>query len=329
MTFTQSGYFLLFIPIAAYVLWYILKGWRTKPSMKVSTVAPFGKQTRSYKNYLVHLPFMLRVVTLSMLVLVLARPQSDDEWTEHAVEGIDIMLATDVSTSMLIEDMKPNRFEVAKEVALEFIDSRPNDNIGLTLFAGESFVQCPLTNSHGILKGMLKANDVNSIINRMDNGTAIGLGIATSVSRLVDSKAKSKVVILLTDGANNAGGITPLDAAEIAKESGVRVYTIAAATDIKEIRQNTPFGVITTPIEQVDEETLKGIAEITGGKYYRATDRQSLKEIYSDIDKLEKTRLQVSDYREYEEKFLPFAMVALAALLLELLLRLTILRRIP
>lgn len=297
--------------------------------MKVSTVVPFGKQTRSYKNYLVHLPFMLRVVTLSMLVLVLARPQSDDEWTEHAVEGIDIMLATDVSTSMLIEDMKPNRFEVAKEVALEFIDSRPNDNIGLTLFAGESFVQCPLTNSHGILKGMLKANDVNSIINRMDNGTAIGLGIATSVSRLVDSKAKSKVVILLTDGANNAGGITPLDAAEIAKESGVRVYTIAAATDIKEIRQNTPFGVITTPIEQVDEETLKGIAEITGGKYYRATDRQSLKEIYSDIDKLEKTRLQVSDYREYEEKFLPFAMVALAALLLELLLRLTILRRIP
>lgn len=329
MTFVQPGYFFLFIPLLIYVVWYILKGWNMKPSMKVSTVAPFGKETRSFRNYLVHLPFLLRLITLSMLIFALARPQNEDEWDERYVEGIDIMLATDVSGSMLLDDMKPNRFEAAKSVALEFIDSRPNDNIGLTLFAGESFVQCPLTNSHDILKSMLKANDVNSISKRMDNGTAIGMGISTSVSRLVDSKAKSKVVILLTDGANNAGEVTPLDAARTAKEKGVRVYTIAAATDIKEVVQQTPFGVYRTPIEQVDEETLKKIADITGGKYYRATDKASLKNIYKEIDRLEKTKLQVSDYREYEEEYQIFALIAIAALLLELLLRFTILRRIP
>ena len=329
MTFTQKEYFLLFIPLLAYVLWYVFFGRKRKPSMKVSTVMPFVKNVKSYRNYLVHFPFILRIVALLMMILALARPQSDDEWTERYVEGIDIMLATDVSGSMLIDDLKPNRFEVAKSVAVEFIDSRPNDNIGLTLFAGESFVQCPLTNSHDILKSMLKANDVNAISRRMDNGTAIGMGIATSVSRLVDSKAKSKVVILLTDGANNIGDITPIDAAEIAKENGVRVYTIAAATDIKEIVERTPFGQIRTPIEQVDEETLKSIAEITGGKYYRATDKESLRNIYKDIDQLERTKLQVNDYREYKEEFQIFAILALVALLIELLMRFTILRRIP
>ena len=328
MNFTQLGYFLLFIPLAAYIVWYVVRGWRSKPSMKVSTTAPFRKNTGSFRNWLMHIPFVLRIAALSLLIIALARPQSDEEWKERNVEGIDIMLVTDVSTSMLAQDLKPNRFEAAKSVALEFIDSRPNDNIGLTLFAGESFVQCPLTNSHDVLKSLLEATDLETIVRSMDDGTAIGSGVATAVSRLIDSKAKSKVVILLTDGVNNAGGITPEDAASMAKEYGIRVYTIGAATDAAKAPYPTPYGLATVDVE-IDETTLKNIADVTGGLYFRATDSHSLKSIYDEIDKLERTKLQVSDFQEFEEEYQDFAFWAVIALLLELLLRYTILRRIP
>lgn len=327
MTFTQPGYFFLFVPILLYVVWYIVKGWNCKPSLKVSTTAPFLKGARGVRTYFVHLPFVFRIVALSMLAFALARPQTESEWDERNIEGIDIMLATDASGSMMEQDLKPTRFDAAKDVAIEFINSRPNDNIGLTFFAGESFVQCPLTNMHDVLISMLEASSVESIASRMDNGTAIGMGIATSVSRLVGSKAKSKVIILLTDGVNNTGQISPETAAEKAKENGIRVYTIGAATDKVPSAYQYGFGGNSAPL--IDEATLESIAEITGGKYFRATDRESLKRIYNEIDKLERTKLHVKDYKEYKEEFQIFALIALAALLLELLLRYTILRRIP
>ena len=329
MTFSQTGYFFLFIPVIAYLLWYILKGNRLKPSMKVSTVKAFGKNVKSYKNYLVHLPFALRIIAFSMIIIMLARPQTNDEWTEHNIEGIDIMLATDVSTSMLAMDLEPNRLEASKAVAKEFIQGRKNDNIGLTIFAGEAFVQCPLTSNHTVLQNMLKAVDCNIAANGLiEDGTAIGTGIAYSVSRLKDSKAKSKVIILLTDGVNNRGDFSPEDAAGIAKDFGVRIYAIGVGTDKKTAPYPTPYGVRMLEVD-IDEAKLNSIAETTGGKYFRATDNSSLSEVYSEIDRLERTKLHSSNYQEYKEEYQLFAIIALLALLLELLLRYTILRRIP
>ena len=224
MFFSKIGYLLLFIPLVAYIVWYILKGRKTEPTMKVPTTVPFLKDIKSYKNYIIDIPFILRIITLSMVIIVLARPQSTNRWENSEVEGIDIMLAMDVSTSMLAMDLTPNRLEAAKQVAADFINSRPNDNIGLTIFAGESFTQCPLTIDHAVMLNML--NSVKCDIAAqgiIEDGTAIGMGIANAVSRLKESKAKSKVIILLTDGANNRGEISPEAAAEIAKKFGIRV----------------------------------------------------------------------------------------------------------
>lgn len=329
MIFSQIGYLLLFIPLIAYVVWYLFMGKRLKPSMKVSTTLPFAKDVKSFRNYLVHVPFALRVLTLAMLIIVLARPQLTSEWEERDVEGIDIMLATDVSTSMLAMDLEPNRLEAAKEVAQDFIAGRKDDNIGLTIFAGESFTQCPLTIDHIALANMLSAIDCDIAAKGIiADGTAIGMGIANSVSRLKDSKAVSKVIILLTDGINNRGEITPEAAADMAKEFGIRIYTIGVGTDKKEAPYPTPYGTMNVPVE-IDEKTLENIAEATGGEYFRATDKESLRQIYSEIDKLERTKLNVQQYQEYEELYQIFALLAVLSLMLELLLRYTILRRIP
>ena len=329
MIFSNIAYLLLFIPLIAYVAWYLLVGKGLKPSMKVSTTLPFAGKVKSYKNYLVHVPFASRVIALSLLIIVLARPQLTSEWEEKDVEGIDIMLATDVSTSMLAMDLQPNRLEAAKEVAQDFIAGRPNDNIGLTIFAGESFTQCPLTIDHIALANMLSAVDCDIAAKGIiADGTAIGMGIANSVSRLKDSKAVSKVIILLTDGINNRGEITPEASAEMAKEFGVRIYTIGVGTDKKEAPYPTPYGSMNVPVE-IDEKTLGNIAEATGGRYFRATDKQSLRDIYNEIDKLERTKLNVQQYQEYEELYQLFALLAILFLMIELLLRHTVLRRIP
>lgn len=329
MIFSNIAYLLLFIPLIAYVVWYLLVGKGLKPSMKVSATLPFAGKVKSYKNYLVHVPFASRVIALSLLIIVLARPQLTSEWEEKDVEGIDIMLATDVSTSMLAMDLQPNRLEAAKEVAQDFIAGRPNDNIGLTIFAGESFTQCPLTIDHIALANMLSAVDCDIAAKGIiADGTAIGMGIANSVSRLKDSKAVSKVIILLTDGINNRGEITPEASAEMAKEFGIRIYTIGVGTDKKEAPYPTPYGSMNVPVE-IDEKTLGNIAEATGGRYFRATDKQSLRDIYSEIDKLERTKLNVQQYQEYEELYQLFALLAILFLMIELLLRYTVLRRIP
>ena len=295
--------------------------------MKVSTTVPFGN-IKSFRNRLLHLPFILRMITLSMVIIVLARPQSSDSWEESDVEGIDIMLATDVSTSMLAMDLKPNRIEAAKEVAANFVSSRKNDNIGLTIFAGESFTQCPLTIDHAVMLNMLNAVKCDIALNGIiEDGTAIGMGIANGVSRLKDSKAKSKVIILLTDGSNNSGEISPEAAAEIAKQFGVRVYTIGVGTNGE---APYPYNghVINVPVE-IDETTLNKIATITDGSFYRATSNSKLKEVYEKIDQLERTKLNVKEFSKREEEYAIFAIIAIAALLLELILRYTVLKRIP
>lgn len=329
MVLLNIGYLLLFIPLIGYIVWYILRGRHCNPSMKVSTVLPYMKGVKSYKNYLLHLPFVLRVVTLSMVIIVLARPQSTNSWQNTEVEGIDIMLAMDVSTSMLAMDFKPNRIEAAKEVAAEFINGRPNDNIGLTIFAGESFTQCPLTIDHTVLLNML--NGVKCDIAAqgiIEDGTAIGMGVANAVSRLKDSKAKSKVIILLTDGSNNGGEISPEMSADIAKQFGIRVYTIGVGKNGEAPYPYYGGQIVNVPVE-IDENTLQKIADITDGNYYRATSNTKLKEIYEQIDKLERTKLNVKEFSKREEEYLVFAIVAFAALFLEILLRNTILKRIP
>lgn len=332
MTFANPGYFLLLLPLAAYVIWYLLRNDRSEPSMQVSTTSMYDKLPKSPLAWLRHLPFLLRVAGLVLLIIVLARPQSTHSWQRSEVEGIDIMMAVDISTSMLAEDLKPNRLEAAKQVAADFINGRPNDNIGLTIFAGQSFTQSPLTTDHTVLLNIFNNVSCDMVQNgTIMDGTAIGDGVANAVTRLKDSQAKSKVIILLTDGSNNRGEISPLTAAEIAKTFGIRVYTIGVGTNGtapypiqaygRTIYQNIPV--------EIDENTLQQIAQTADGQYYRATSNSKLKEVYEEIDKLEKTKLNVKDFSRKNEEFMPFALAAMLCILLELLLRLTLLRRIP
>ena len=332
MTFANPLYFLLFLLLIPYIIWYILRNGRHEPSMQVSTTLMYEGMPKSWKSYLRHLPFVLRVAAMSLLIIVLARPQSTDNWQNSEVEGIDIMMAVDVSTSMLAEDLKPNRLEAAKQVAAEFISGRPNDNIGLTIFAGQSFTQSPLTVDHSVLLNIFNNVKCDIAMNGIiEDGTAIGDGIANAVTRLKDSKAKSKVIILLTDGSNNRGEISPLTAAEIAKTYGIRVYTIGVGTNGTAPYPVQAYGVkqyVQVEVE-IDENTLQQIAQTADGQYYRATSNSKLKEVYEEIDKLEKTKLNVRDYSRKVEEFQPFAIAAILCLLFELLLRLTILRSIP
>ena len=332
MIFANIEYLFLLVLLIPYIVWYVMKRKKTEPTLQVSTTRMYMKAPKSWKIYLLHTPFVLRTVAIIMVILILARPQTTDNWQNTEIEGIDIMLAVDVSTSMLAEDLKPNRLEAAKQVASEFINGRPNDNIGLTIFAGESFTQCPLTVDHGVLLNLF--NSIKGDIAQrglIEDGTAIGMGIANAVTRLKDSKAKSKVIILLTDGSNNRGDISPLTAAEIAKTFGVRVYPIGAGTQGKAPYPfQTAFGVQYQDIPvEIDEATLKQVAATTGGQYFRATDNASLKEIYSEIDKMEKTKISVQQYSKKQEEYKNWALLLFALLLVEILLRNTLLRNIP
>jgi Ca-activated chloride channel family protein len=327
MVFADSGYLFLLLLLIPLMVGYVLSRKKSDASLQVSDTTVYTYAPKSYKNYLIHAPFILRILALALLIMVLARPQTTNSWQNSEIEGIDIMLAIDVSTSMLAEDLKPNRLEAAKQVAAEFINGRPNDNIGITLFAGESFTQCPLTVDHSVLLNLIK--DVNCGL--IEDGTAVGMGIANAVSRLKDSKAKSKVVIMLTDGTNNRGEISPLTAAEIAKSFGIRVYTIGVGTNGMAPYPYQVAGTVqyvNLPVE-IDEKTLSEIASTTQGNYFRATSNSKLEEVYQEIDKLEKTKLNVRQFSKRDEKYEWFALAAFLCILLEVLLRNTLLKKIP
>ena len=332
MQFANPYFLLLLLLLIPYILWYVLRHRTSEPTLQVSSTAAFRRAPRSWKQMLVHAPFLLRCLSFLMIVLVLCRPQTSNSWSDKTIEGIDIMLCVDISTSMLAEDLRPNRIEAAKKVAAEFIAGRPNDNIGLTIFSGESFTQCPMTTDHTVLLNLFEGVNCDMVQRGlMDDGTAIGMGLANAITRLKDSKAKSKVIILLTDGSNNAGDISPLTAAEIAKSFGIRVYTIGVGTN-GTARYPYPVGgrieYINIPVE-IDEKTLASIARTTDGEFYRATNNAKLREVYQEIDKLEKTKMNVKQYSKRYEAFALFALLACLFLLLELLLRETILKKIP
>lgn len=332
MEFADKGYFLLLLLLIPYVLWYFLYRKKTEPTMRMSDTFPYRFAPKSWKVRLLHLPMLLRMLAFVMLVCALARPQTRNSWGEKTVEGIDIMLSMDVSTSMLAEDLKPNRLEAAKDVAAEFISGRPDDNIGLNIFAGEAFTQCPMTTDHqSLINLLLNVRTDIAAKGLIEDGTAIGMGLANAVSRLQDSKAKSKVVILLTDGSNNRGDISPMTAAAIAKSFGIRVYTIAVGTN-KVARYPMMVGGTVQYVNmtaEIDTKTLRDIAATTDGNFYRATNKEELKKIYQDIDKLEKTKFDVKNFSKRYEAYLPFAIVAGLALLLEILLRISVFRHIP
>ena len=332
MDFANKEYLLLLLLIIPYLIWYVMYRKRTEPTMRMSDTFVFCFAPRSWKVMLMPLSMLLRVLAFVMIILVLARPQTHNSWASKTVEGIDIMLAMDVSTSMLAEDLRPNRIEAAKQVAAEFIIGRPDDNIGLSIFAGEAFTQCPMTTDHTSLLNLLQ-NVRTDIAARglIEDGTAIGMGLANAVSRLKESKAKSKVVILLTDGSNNRGDISPMTAAEIAKSLGIRVYTIGVGTNkVAPYPMPVAGGVqyVNIPVE-IDTRTLSEIAAATEGDFYRATNTKELRKIYKEIDQLEKSKLNVKKFSKRYEAYQPFAIVAVIALLLEILLRITIFRRIP
>lgn len=315
---------LLLVPLA--ILWYVVRHKKQEASVRFSDLSGLAKLPKSLKPYLRHLLFALKLAALALLIVALARPQSSSTNSTSNIEGIDIVMAMDVSGSMLARDLKPDRLTAAKRVASDFVNDRPGDRMGLVIFSGESFTQVPLTTDHGVMLNML-AEMKNGLI---DDGTAIGDGLATAISRLKDSEAISKVVILLTDGMNNAGSVDPYTAAEMAKLFGIRVYTIGVGSyGTAPYPVQTPFG---TQIQQmrveIDEKLLTTIANSTGGRYYRATSNQKLDEIYTEIDKLERSKIEVTEFRRLHEEFYPLVAWALALLLLEFLLRKTIFRTI-
>lgn len=317
-------YLLVLVPI--FIGYYFLKERRMNPAFTFSADSGFAGVKASLKQKMRHLPVIMRLLAFSLLVVAVARPQSSSQRSQVNAEGIDIVMALDVSTSMLAEDFKPNRIEAAKKYAMQFIDKRISDRIGLVIFSGESFTQCPVTIDHDVLKNLFKSIQSGMI----EDGTAIGEGLATSVSRLKDSKTKSKVIILLTDGVNNMGAISPQTAAEIAKSFGIRVYTIGIGTrGMAPYPFKTPFGVQYRNIEvQIDEDLLRQIANSTGGKYFRATGNKGLEEIYNEIDKMEKTKIEEVIFKKKEE-FFPLALLAACLFVMEIFIRYTWLKIIP
>jgi len=308
---------LLIIPLLT--AFHILRYWKRQPSVSFSASNYLPAQG-FIASKLVHIPFILRMLAIGALIVALARPQSSSSWQDVKTEGIDIVVAMDISSSMLARDFEPNRLEASKEVAQEFILNRPNDRIGLVVYAGESFTQCPLTTDHDKLINLFQDLEFGLI----ENGTAIGMGLANAVNRLKESDAKSKVVILLTDGENTAGNIPPITAAEIASSFGVKVYTIGVGTKgMAPMPAQDYFGRITYVNEEVniDEKTLKSIAKITNGKYFRATDNESLSSIYEEIDQLEKTVIEETQFEKKNEEFLIITLVGLALLLIEFLMK--------
>jgi Ca-activated chloride channel family protein len=319
-------FLLLIVPIIAVYYWF--KDKKIEPEMVFSGLAPFKTKVRDIKSKLRHSLFVFRLSAFVFLILALARPQTRQSWQNVTTEGIDIVLSLDISGSMLAEDFKPNRLEASKKIATEFIAKRKTDRIGLVIFSGEAFTQCPLTTDHIVLKNLFM--DIEN--GMIEDGTAIGMGLSTAVNRLKDSEAISKVVILLTDGVNNRGSIAPLTAAEIAREFGIRVYTIGVGTmGEAPYPVKTPFGTIQYQYQKVeiDEPTMKSIAEMTGGQYFRATNNESLRDIYTQIDLLEKSKIDVIEYRKKNEAYLPLTAMAALLFILEFILRNTYFKTIP
>jgi len=318
-------YGLLVIPLL--IAWYLRRNQESTSDLRYSTISPFAGLRPSLKERLYPLPFVLRLAVIALLIVALARPQTTSSGENVYTEGIDIVLLLDISGSMLAEDFSPNRIEAAKQVAQDFIDGRQHDRIGLVIFAGQSFTQCPMTLDYHVLKNLLRQVKPGMV----EDGTAIGMAIAQGVNRLKDSKAKSKVMILLTDGVNNRGEIDPITAAQIAQTFNIRIYTIGVGT-IGEAPYpvQTPFGIRyqNMPVD-VDEKTLQQIAQMTDGEYFRATNNKTLKQIYGEIDKLEKTRIEVRQYHSYTDLFPIWAGVGLVLAVLEFAVRGTVLRKIP
>ncbi len=327
--FAEKQWFWLFAIIPMMLAWYLYKLKTYEGELNYSSFNLFTGIKSSLKAKFRHVLFLLRIVALSFLILAIARPQSRSSWKDVKTEGIDIVVSLDVSLSMLAKDFKPNRLEVAKEVLGDFIDARPNDKIGLVVFSGEAFTQCPLTTDHKIIKNMF--GDIKA--GMLDQGTAIGLGLADGVARVKDSKAKSKVVILISDGVSNVGEIAPLTAADIAKTFGVRVYCIGVGSKGKALQPVAlyPNGEMEYDYVDVDidDATMTQISEMTGGKYFRATDRESLEKTYKEIDLLEKTIISEKNFSNKSEHFLPFAVAAAICLLLEFLLKRFVFKAIP
>ena len=318
---------LLAVPFLMVLHYIYLELKERHPHLRVSTSVPWMVRGTGLMNVLRHLPFLCRIAALSLIIVAIARPRSSEEIEKIDTEGIDIVLAMDVSTSMLARDFTPDRISASKDIAIEFISQRPSDRMGIVVFAGESFTQCPLTTDRATLINLMKEVQTDLI----EDGTAIGNGLATAVARMKDSDAKSRVVILLTDGVNNRGEISPQMAAEIAKTYGIRVYTIGVgANGMAPYPVMTPWGVEVQNVKvEIDEKLLSEIADATGGRYFRATDNTKLAEIYSEINKMEKARTTIDSFPVYRELFGKYALAALLLLLLELMLNWFVIRRLP
>lgn len=318
---------LLLIPAIAYYIW---KQKNAQASIQISTTRQFAQLPRSWKEYLRHLNFLFLLVSFALVIIVLARPQSSDSWSRSDTEGIDIVMSLDISYSMQTPDFKPNRLEASKDVASQFVAGRPNDNIGMVIFGKESYTLCPMTSDHSVLANMINSVDFDLVDG---SSTAIGDGLVTAVNRIRNGEAKSKVIILLTDGSNNAGDVAPRDAASVAKAMGVRLYTIGVGSQGEVDMQVglDPFG---NPVMQkvkadIDEDVLQAMAQLTGGRYFRATNKSKLADIFDEIDQMEKTKMSVREFSRKEEEYLIFALAAIAFLLLHIIIKNTILRNIP
>lgn len=327
--FAEKHWFWLFLLLPVMLAWYLIKLKKYEGEIHFSSFDNFAGIKSSLKAKFRHSTMVLRLLGVSLIILALARPQSRSSWKDVKTEGIDIVISMDISLSMLAKDFKPNRLEVAKEVVLDFIDARPNDKIGMVIFSGEAFTQCPLTVDHKVLKNMFPEIKAGML----DQGTAIGLGLANAVARLKDSKAKSKVIILISDGVSNVGEIAPLTAGEIAQTYGLRVYTIGVGTKGKALQPVAmyPNGQLEYDYVdvEIDEVVMDKIAQMTGGKYFRAMDKESLVNIYKEIDKMEKTIISEKSFTNKAEHFLPFAIGAILCLLLEFILKRTIFKAAP
>lgn len=328
MLFAHPAYLWFLLLLIPYIIWYVWNRNRTHATISVSTTLPYAKLGRPWRAWLLHGMFVVRVAALATLIIILARPQTHDKWSTSNTEGTDIIITLDISSSMLARDFKPDRFEAAKKVASQFVSGRENDNIGVVIFAGESFTAVPMTTDRGLLVNYI--NDIK--MGMLQDNTAIGDGLATAINRIKDGNAKSKSIILITDGSNNTGNVAPLTAAEIAKKLGIKVYTIGIGRNGEApFPTETAFGrieYVNMPVV-IDEATLRNIASTTGGKYFRATDNNVLSRIFKEIDSLEKSQLDVRNYSHTEDNYFPWALLAMCLVAGELLIRNTILRTIP
>lgn len=327
--FAEKHWFWLLLIIPVLTAWYIWRLKKQEGEFNFSSFTLFKGIKSSSKAKFRHILFVLRIFSFVLLIAALARPQSRSSWKNSKTEGIDIVISMDVSLSMLAKDFKPNRIEVAKDVIIDFIDARPNDRIGLVIFGGEAFTQCPLTSDHKVLKNMFPQIKAGML----DQGTAIGLGLAGAVARIKDSKAKSKVIIFISDGVNNVGEIAPLTAGDLAKTYGVRVYCIGVGSKGKALQPVAMYAKGEYEYDyvdvEIDEKVMTDISNLTGGKYFRATDKESLISIYQEIDKMEKTIISEKSFSNKAEHFLPLALAAAILLLLEFLLRFTLFKAVP